>query len=355
MQLKKQPKIGRNDSCPCGSGKKYKKCCLRKKQKISGIELKCIDDISRKEGYGLSTNNNHYNPRRWTALWNKNFLHNLKNGIPHGSCKKAKVHCIDLKIGEIKKSVSTKNIFSNKKQFEYKVIDHLDSMEYYILCHGRTISFNIGEIKKIFGNDDNLILSKEVFYSQQERFLTAHENALFPNLRKIVIDIYKEKKINKDNQQSILYLLYFQYFRCVQAIHLARDPKSGREFFNLMEYQKVVDFVNLLLPLQWKIYKSKDSKFAMTDYSVLIIPNALSVEKILCPLSPELLLEINFLSKRTSPIIIFEEASQIIIDEYTNECIRCSHKHIISSNLGILEQIRNSELFQNRRKELGYL
>jgi hypothetical protein len=24
------PKIGRNDPCPCGSGKKYKKCCLRK-------------------------------------------------------------------------------------------------------------------------------------------------------------------------------------------------------------------------------------------------------------------------------------------------------------------------------------
>ncbi len=23
-------KIGRNEPCPCGSGKKYKKCCLRK-------------------------------------------------------------------------------------------------------------------------------------------------------------------------------------------------------------------------------------------------------------------------------------------------------------------------------------
>ncbi|MBN1568001.1 MAG: YchJ family protein [Acidobacteria bacterium] len=25
-----QPKIGRNDPCPCGSGKKYKKCCGKK-------------------------------------------------------------------------------------------------------------------------------------------------------------------------------------------------------------------------------------------------------------------------------------------------------------------------------------
>ena len=25
-----KPKVGRNDPCPCGSGKKYKKCCLGK-------------------------------------------------------------------------------------------------------------------------------------------------------------------------------------------------------------------------------------------------------------------------------------------------------------------------------------
>jgi hypothetical protein len=31
-QLKKQPEPGRNDSCPCGSGNKYKKCCLIKRQ-----------------------------------------------------------------------------------------------------------------------------------------------------------------------------------------------------------------------------------------------------------------------------------------------------------------------------------
>ncbi len=27
--VRTEPKIGRNDSCPCGSGKKYKKCCLK--------------------------------------------------------------------------------------------------------------------------------------------------------------------------------------------------------------------------------------------------------------------------------------------------------------------------------------
>ncbi len=41
--VKKQPirnaakKIGPNDPCPCGSGKKYKKCCMQK-DKAAGME-----------------------------------------------------------------------------------------------------------------------------------------------------------------------------------------------------------------------------------------------------------------------------------------------------------------------------
>ena len=27
--VREDPKVGRNDPCPCGSGKKYKKCCGR--------------------------------------------------------------------------------------------------------------------------------------------------------------------------------------------------------------------------------------------------------------------------------------------------------------------------------------
>jgi SWIM/SEC-C metal-binding protein len=28
-----KPKVGRNDPCPCGSGLKYKQCCLRKRRR----------------------------------------------------------------------------------------------------------------------------------------------------------------------------------------------------------------------------------------------------------------------------------------------------------------------------------
>lgn len=41
-------KIGRNDPCPCGSGKKYKKCCLNK----ASLDInQCIRDTVSEKGY----------------------------------------------------------------------------------------------------------------------------------------------------------------------------------------------------------------------------------------------------------------------------------------------------------------
>lgn len=34
----KNPKIGRNEPCPCGSGKKYKKCCYRKSKRGNAFD-----------------------------------------------------------------------------------------------------------------------------------------------------------------------------------------------------------------------------------------------------------------------------------------------------------------------------
>lgn len=34
------PKIGRNEKCPCGSGKKYKRCCLKKDTVLEHSELR---------------------------------------------------------------------------------------------------------------------------------------------------------------------------------------------------------------------------------------------------------------------------------------------------------------------------
>jgi uncharacterized protein YecA (UPF0149 family) len=32
--IRLEEKVGRNDPCPCGSGKKFKKCCLRATTKL---------------------------------------------------------------------------------------------------------------------------------------------------------------------------------------------------------------------------------------------------------------------------------------------------------------------------------
>ena len=37
------PKTGRNDPCPCGSGQKYKRCCLAKHQEVEHASLTAQD------------------------------------------------------------------------------------------------------------------------------------------------------------------------------------------------------------------------------------------------------------------------------------------------------------------------
>lgn len=41
-------KIGRNDSCPCGSGKKYKKCCLNREKPLTMSDIyEDIDNLDK--------------------------------------------------------------------------------------------------------------------------------------------------------------------------------------------------------------------------------------------------------------------------------------------------------------------
>jgi len=57
-------KIGRNEPCPCGSGKKYKKCCLNKRQqqKSSPQEIDKQADMSPKKNKSTQAVNNRIRP-----------------------------------------------------------------------------------------------------------------------------------------------------------------------------------------------------------------------------------------------------------------------------------------------------
>ncbi|MFA6324964.1 MAG: SEC-C metal-binding domain-containing protein [Candidatus Paceibacterota bacterium] len=41
-------KTGRNEQCPCGSGKKYKKCCMEKKENIAKLNKRAMT-ITRRD------------------------------------------------------------------------------------------------------------------------------------------------------------------------------------------------------------------------------------------------------------------------------------------------------------------
>ncbi len=67
-------KIGRNKPCPCGSGKKYKKCCLGKQENEDSDDL---EELMQK-GYSLLEKNKTVEACEiWSEVWNK-----LKSRFP---------------------------------------------------------------------------------------------------------------------------------------------------------------------------------------------------------------------------------------------------------------------------------
>jgi tetratricopeptide (TPR) repeat protein len=47
-------KTGRNDPCPCGSGKKYKQCCLRKEEEVEHEALAALSRAQKSGSGGYS-------------------------------------------------------------------------------------------------------------------------------------------------------------------------------------------------------------------------------------------------------------------------------------------------------------
>ncbi len=75
-------KIGRNDPCPCGSGRKYKKCCLQKNEEMVGAmnpeeirsgahqkEEKEQKEKRIREGYSLLTRGDHRQAQAFARRW----------------------------------------------------------------------------------------------------------------------------------------------------------------------------------------------------------------------------------------------------------------------------------------------
>jgi len=75
-------KVGRNDPCPCGSGKKYKKCCMLKDERQSSIEQMDNEPVEQEE-----SSERNYNPARVAEI--DNAFRRAINHLDRGDFNKA--------------------------------------------------------------------------------------------------------------------------------------------------------------------------------------------------------------------------------------------------------------------------
>lgn len=52
-----RPKVGRNNPCPCGSGKKFKKCCMGKDQAAMSVPDSNVTGVIYSKGWPGTDNN----------------------------------------------------------------------------------------------------------------------------------------------------------------------------------------------------------------------------------------------------------------------------------------------------------
>ena len=98
-------KIGRNQPCPCGSGKKYKKCCLNKpREDNKKID---IDDTEYMEKH------NYIDP----FTYHDNYIHNKKTKNPEINKKL-------LKIYDNRKKLKTKDVINNYLDIMNYILDY---------------------------------------------------------------------------------------------------------------------------------------------------------------------------------------------------------------------------------------
>jgi hypothetical protein len=72
-----QSKVGRNDNCPCGSGKKYKKCCELKQHSRGGLALMVLVGLLLAAGVvvAISSFTTEPDAGRPTGVWSPDHGH----------------------------------------------------------------------------------------------------------------------------------------------------------------------------------------------------------------------------------------------------------------------------------------
>lgn len=185
--------LGRNDLCPCNSGKKYKKCCLNKDKKNSMLKQKA--DFSQKHDISVT--------QKLYAYSRKDKFYDEYMNAQH------KFYIVD------DKEINSKfNSFFNT----YYLQD-------YITNENKTIAISFFEENK---NKLNVI-EKNILKSKLKSYITIYK----------ILDIEEDKAVLKD------LILYKETY--VEDINVLKDLKVGEVVIgrtaNIVEVNKFIDTV----------------------------------------------------------------------------------------------------------------
>lgn len=234
----KVSKIGRNEKCPCGSGNKYKKCCIDR-----NLEIKLEPGAS-----------NNYNPFGVDVTENrgKNFndiinsrINNLYNKIFNMSYKEK----LDEYIGIIDWILEhcVKHKIKNVKQFDSLNImdEYLNNLIYNLIEENYNVTVDDYDLNVIINHLDKILLILEHDLETYSNLLRSKANLLFKlgdvNAgEKLLLD-YLENNPNDgfiyvelvDNFKDVDDLIKSKYY---YELGLGRDKLSHKEVLEERSY-----------------------------------------------------------------------------------------------------------------------
>ena len=255
-------KVGRNDPCPCGSGKKYKKCCLDKEKYI--LPYQSYIDKSLNEYPKENTNENEVN---FYTFYNKEYIEIdklLYKAIKFKSIPvfvkrdRVKEKTLDYnylnKAYELIKEVVSKNNFKTIDEYDKKVSIHYSLYRFFNRYSGLIIE-RIGIDELYLEKLEELI---NYFYDnfeikdESELVFLDRKSALYKLADKYEegIKFFEEKlKTSKYNRQDIYDFLfyeyenYYDYDEAISKMDTAIENEKDEELKNYLEEIKL-DFID---------------------------------------------------------------------------------------------------------------
>ena len=251
-------KVGRNDPCPCGSGKKYKKCCLDKNSFVLPYQ-KYID--SSWDSYPKKNNNK--NEVDFYSFFDEEYIkidECLYKGLKRKNIplfverNKDVEKQVDFKYlsdaYDLIKDVILENDFKDIDEYDEKVSIHYSLYDFFEVYTDILIDYIFVDKKKYLTKLDdivNLFYDNFSFNDDRERIFLDRSCWLYDFSNKVSegIDFFFEKlntycgyKLDVYNYLFRLYLLEYDYDKAIKKIDAHIELENDKELINDMQELK---------------------------------------------------------------------------------------------------------------------